>query len=90
MLTATPVATKWSGLMTLRLNRDRLKRMLIASSFESDAGAVIKLGELFEILRSLECKSEPCTNEARYSSGYCGICDIQFNDGAGKRITHPE
>lgn len=31
------------------------------------------------------CRNRQCTNEARYSSGYCGLCDIAFNDGKGER-----
>jgi len=31
-----------------------------------------------------QCAAEGCTNEGRYDSGYCGICDIKHNDGKGK------
>ncbi len=29
------------------------------------------------------CKAEGCDNAGRYNSGYCGICDIKFNEGRG-------
>jgi hypothetical protein len=29
------------------------------------------------------CAAEGCENEARYDSGYCGVCDITHNDGKG-------
>ena len=31
------------------------------------------------------CKAEGCRNQGRYSSGYCGVCDIEFNNGKGER-----
>jgi hypothetical protein len=34
----------------------------------------------------LKCRRENCENEGRYSSGYCGVCDITLNDGKGIRI----
>lgn len=32
------------------------------------------------------CRREPCDNQARYDSGYCGVCDITENGGRGERI----
>lgn len=32
------------------------------------------------------CRNVPCTNRARYDSGYCGVCDILCNDGRGVRL----
>lgn len=75
---------------TIRINKERLERMLVECSFESERGTAIKLSDAFDVISSLQCSHEPCGNEARYSSGYCGIHDIEFNDGKGKRITHPE
>jgi len=74
----------------IHLNRVRLEKAFIEKSLETEHGTVIKLSDALDVIRSLECGHGPCGNEARYSSGYCGICDIEFNDGKGKRITHPE
>ena len=33
------------------------------------------------------CRSpESCDNEARYSTGYCGVCDIAYTGGIGERV----
>lgn len=32
------------------------------------------------------CRAYGCENEARYTSMYCGIHDIEFNDGKGERL----
>lgn len=32
-----------------------------------------------------KCKTAECRNEARYNSGYCGVCDLIHNDGKGIR-----
>jgi hypothetical protein len=32
------------------------------------------------------CKYSPCSNKGRYSSSYCGVCDIVFNGGKGTRL----
>jgi len=39
--------------------------------------------------RWAKCAHEPCTNPARYSSGYCGIHDIEFNSAKGERVPEP-
>lgn len=33
----------------------------------------------------LICGAKHCTNKARYSSGYCGLCDLTLNKGGGER-----
>jgi len=33
-----------------------------------------------------KCRHPPCFNAGRYSSGYCGIHDIEFNEGNGTRV----
>jgi hypothetical protein len=32
------------------------------------------------------CKNPECGNVCRYSSGYCGLCDLLKHDGGGKRL----
>lgn len=32
------------------------------------------------------CKESICTNDMRYDSGYCGVCDVLLNGGNGTRI----
>jgi hypothetical protein len=36
-------------------------------------------------IADLICGAKTCGNKARYSSGYCGICDLILNQGKGKR-----
>ena len=36
-----------------------------------------------------KCKHEHCMNPGRYSSGYCGIHDIEFNDAKGEKVELP-
>lgn len=31
------------------------------------------------------CRQSGCSNRARYSSGFCGVCDIKYGDGKGVR-----
>ena len=76
--------------MKISIDEERLRKQLIEKSFETDHGSVVKLASILEAIRSLICKHAGCRNEARYDSGYCGIHDIQFNDGQGKRTTCPE
>ena len=33
-----------------------------------------------------ECRRHRCRNAARYTSGYCGVCDVTHNGGEGVRI----
>ncbi len=33
-----------------------------------------------------QCKSVDCSNMGRYDSGYCGLHDIEHNQGKGKRV----
>jgi hypothetical protein len=53
---------------------------------EADVARAAKVVE--EQLRRLipeRCGAEPCTNQARYTSGMCGICDMRFGDGTATR-----
>jgi hypothetical protein len=50
----------------------------------------IAISDLEKIIASLRCFTDSCDNECRYDSGYCSLCDMQFNESKGKRITHPE
>lgn len=44
--------------------------------------------ECIEALRArYRCHRPGCQNMARYDSGMCGVCDVVYNDGNGKRIT---
>lgn len=72
------------------LSKKRFEEKIFKHCFDSEEGSVIKVGHLFNIIRELQCRHPRCSNEARYDSGFCGIHDIEFNDGKGKRITHPE
>jgi hypothetical protein len=74
----------------LRINENRFKQLIVEHSFETDQGSVVKIGDLFDALHSLQCKAEDCDNECRYDSGYCSLCDMKLNSSKGKRITHPE
>lgn len=89
-MTIGPSQARTLLVATIRLNYERLKAAFIERSLETEHGTVIKLGDALDVIGSLQCSHGPCGNEARYSSGYCGIHDIEFNDGKGKRITHPE
>ena len=31
------------------------------------------------------CEAVGCSNEGRYNSGYCGTCDVLYNEGKGVR-----
>jgi len=35
----------------------------------------------------MSCKRPFCENAGRYTSGYCGIHDILFNEGKGERLS---
>jgi hypothetical protein len=74
----------------MRINKDRFERYIVAHSFETDQGSAVRLHDLWNALRYLQCKADGCDNEARYTEGHCGIHDLEFNNGKGKRITHPE
>ena len=46
------------------------------------------LGIIEKHLRELvpeKCATIDCRNEARYTSGFCGVCDLLHNDGKGTR-----
>ena len=43
---------------------------------------------LEENIKKLPCPTEGCSNRGRYDSGYCGLCDIEFNDGQGEKREH--
>lgn len=32
-----------------------------------------------------KCNTSKCSNEGRYNSGFCGICDVMYNRGEGIR-----
>jgi len=32
------------------------------------------------------CKRSECENSGRYDSGYCALCDNEYNDGKGRRL----
>lgn len=34
------------------------------------------------------CANVSCDNKARYTSGYCGLCDIEFNEGKGRKLSN--
>lgn len=40
---------------------------------------------VWEAIMDIVCGADKCSNAARYSSGYCGICDLTLNDGKGER-----
>jgi hypothetical protein len=78
-------------LVSIRIDEKRLEKILVEKSFEvHGAGHCVPLQEVLRVIKSLTCKTDGCTNEARYSSGMCSICDMVHNDGQGKRITNPE
>ena len=76
--------------MMIKIDEDRFQKLIVNKSFETDQGAVIRIGDVFDLMASLQCRATGCDNESRYSSGYCSIHDMTLNDSQGKRITHPE
>jgi hypothetical protein len=77
--------------MMLRLNEKRLRKEVAIFKFkqdptcEGDECDAIHLSDLWDIINDMQCNADGCDNEARYDSGYCGIHDIEFNDGKGTR-----
>lgn len=68
-----------------------MKRKLIQKAlgnhvFLFDNQVCLSVDDLWKVLEETICSNPTCENDARYSSGYCGICDIQFNEGNGERI----
>jgi len=52
----------------------------IALKLESEA-----YHQVWMVIADMICGAKTCTNEARYSSGYCGLCDLTLNEGKGER-----
>lgn len=62
-----------------KVNADKLLRKLYEVLPNEYHGTVF-----IEVLKMV-CAARDCVNEARYSSGYCGLCDLTVNDGKGVR-----
>lgn len=89
MSTATQAATKWCGLTIkwpVTLDEDRFRKLISKHCIEtSEAGNCVPVAVLFELLRFIQCLNPSCSNDARYSSGLCAICDLTINGGEGTR-----
>jgi hypothetical protein len=40
---------------------------------------------VWQAMFDMVCGAKECTNAARYSSGYCSLCDLTLNEGKGVR-----
>ncbi len=56
--------------------------------YKSEGGLPYFLGPgQFRVFNLVFCDAKGCNNEARYNSGYCGLHDIEFNEGKGVRLS---
>jgi hypothetical protein len=75
---------------TLQIDHERFKREIEKAKYSDQGELVVNVSDLYAIISRLQCRTDSCDNECRYDSGYCSLCDMEFNDSAGQRITHPE
>lgn len=52
---------------------------------QDDALSLLPKGKVSRARYVVLCKNTSCTNEDRYDSGYCGVCDLLLNQGKGTR-----
>lgn len=64
----------------MKVDRDKVLAVVTEHLIEK-----VPIADLIEAIIALTCKARSCENEARYTSGYCGICDILHNQGNGER-----
>jgi len=58
---------------------------VVRDDHESVATAIVTVEERLRRLIPERCGAGSCANQARYTSGMCSICDMQFGDGTAKR-----